>query len=400
VAEETHAVRQSAHFPLEGPSLYGAVFMTMAEGVICQSATGEIVAVNPAAERIKGRSAQQMLGTTFEDSNWQAIHEDGTPFPGNEHPSMIALRTGETISNVVMGIRRGDGTRVWISINAQPLFNAGQARPYAVVTTFHDISARIRAEQEIRRLNVKLEKRVAKRTQQLETAVKDLESFSYSVSHDLRAPLRAIDNFSSILQEEYGLRLDDEGRRLIGIVRRNASTMGQLIDDILAFARAGRRDLVLTDVDLGALTAEVMDSLAITYAGRNVEVITDAQGQLRADAPAIRQVLTNLLANAIKFTRPREIARIEVHSRTVGGETHCMVKDNGVGFDPAYAGKLFGIFQRLHDADDFEGTGVGLGIVKRIVDKHEGRVWAESQPAQGATFHFTLPAARPAGGGS
>jgi PAS domain S-box-containing protein len=183
--------------------------MTMAEGVVCQSATGEIVAVNPAAERILGRPARQLLGMTSDSADWQAIHEDGTPFPGYEHPSIVALRTGEPSSNVVLGVRRGDGTRIWISVNSQPLFSAGALRPYGVVSTLHDITGRIRAEQEIRRLNVKLEKRVAERTHQLETAVKDLESFSYSVSHDLRAPLRAIDNFSSILQEEYAQKLDE-----------------------------------------------------------------------------------------------------------------------------------------------------------------------------------------------
>jgi light-regulated signal transduction histidine kinase (bacteriophytochrome) len=174
--------------------------------------------------------------------------------------------------------------------------------------------------------------------------------------------------------------------------------MGQLIDDILSFARAGRRDLVLSDVDVAALTREIMEGLAYTYEGRKVEVATDAQVRLRADATAIRQVLMNLLANAIKFTRSREIACIEVRTRTMGSETICSVKDNGVGFDPAYAHKLFGIFQRLHEADEYEGTGVGLGIVKRIIDKHEGRVWAESRLGEGATFYFALPVSRHTGG--
>jgi PAS domain S-box-containing protein len=397
VTDETHLLRPSALAALEEPSLYRSVFMVMAEAVVCQSASGEIIALNPAAERIQGRPAGQVLGMSSFSPDWQAVREDGTPLPGAEHPPMVALRTGQPYSSV-MGIQRGDGARVWISVSSQPLFEAGASRPHAVITTFHDVSAHIRAEQEIRRLNVKLERRVAERTQQLETAVKDLESFSYSVSHDLRAPLRAIDNFSSILQEEYGNQLDDEGRRLIGIIRKNAARMGNLIDDILSFARAGRRDLILSEVDLAALTSDVMENLAHACEGRQVQVVTDARSPLHADAAAIRQVLTNLLANAIKFTRYREVARIDVCSWKAGNETVCSVKDNGVGFDPAYAHKLFGIFQRLHDSSEFEGTGVGLGIVKRIIDKHGGRIWAESTPDAGATFVFALPVPQHSGG--
>ena len=373
------------------PTLYEAVFMTMAEGVVCHSATGEITAVNPAAERIQGRSAHQMLGLTPDLPDWEAIHADGTPFPGTDHPSMQTLRTGDPYSNVVMGIRKPDGMRIWISVNSQPLLRAGESQPYAVITTFHDISAQIRAEEEIRRLNVKLEKRVAERTQQLANAVEDLKSFSYSVSHDLRAPARAVDNFCRILEQEYGEKLDPEGRRLITIVRKNAAQMGTLINGILAFARAGRRDLVLTQIDLEALAHDVLEELAPSFAGRQLSVRMGSLPSIYADATVIRQVLLNLLANAIKFTRPREVAQIEVQAYATGHEVTCSVKDNGVGFDPEYGHKLFGIFQRLHDADEFEGTGVGLGIVKLIIDKHGGRVWAEGSPGVGATFYFSLP---------
>jgi light-regulated signal transduction histidine kinase (bacteriophytochrome) len=271
------------------------------------------------------------------------------------------------------------------------LFAPGNPQPSVVITTFHDISAQIRAESEIRRLNVKLEKRVAERTHQLETAVRDLESFSYSVSHDLRAPLRAIDNFSSILQEEYGGRLDEEGQRLLRVVRKNAARMGNLIDDILAFARAGRRDLVLTDIDLEVLARDVLEDLAPATGGRTIDVSIVSLPRVRADAAALRQVMFNLLSNAIKFTRACPMARIEVRGGVAGNEFICSVRDNGVGFEPAYVNKLFGIFQRLHDTDDFEGTGIGLGIVKRIIDKHGGRVWAEGEPGAGATFYFSLP---------
>ena len=253
-------------------------------------------------------------------------------------------------------------------------------------------------EIDLRRLNVQLEKRVAELTQQLQTAVKDLESFSYSVSHDLRAPLRAIDNFSSILHKEYGDKLDAEGRRLIAVVRKNASRMGMLIKDILAFAHAGDRQLILADIDLEALSRDVLEELAPSFAGRRVDVqmhggASAGLPHIRADTAAIRKVLLNLLANAIKFTRPRELAQIEIRATVAGNESICSVKDNGVGFEPEYGHRLFSIFQRLHDAEEFEGTGVGLGIVKRIIDKHGGRVWAEGSPGVGATFYFSLPGA-------
>jgi light-regulated signal transduction histidine kinase (bacteriophytochrome) len=248
-------------------------------------------------------------------------------------------------------------------------------------------------DADIRRLNVQLEKRVAELTQQLEASGKDLESFSYSVSHDLRAPLRAIDNFSSILLKEYGDKLDAEGRRLIAVVRKNAARMGTLIKDILAFAHAGDRDLILADIDLEALARDVLEELAPSFAGRQVSVQMHELPHIRADTAAIRKVLLHLLANAIKFTRPRELAQIEIRATVTGNESICSVKDNGVGFEPEYGHRLFGIFQRLHDAEEFEGTGVSLGIVKRIIDKHGGRVWAEGSPGVGATFYFCVPAA-------
>jgi len=240
---------------------------------------------------------------------------------------------------------------------------------------------------------VQLQKRVAELTKQLEAAVRDLESFSYSVSHDLRAPLRAIDNFSSILHKEYADKLDPEGRRLIAVVRKNAGRMGMLIKDILAFAHAGDRELILADIDLEALSRDVLQELTPSFAGRRVSVQMHDLPHIRADTAAIRKVLFNLLANAIKFTRPRELAQIEIRATVTGNESICSVADNGVGFEPEYGHRLFGIFQRLHDAEEFEGSGVGLGIVKRIIDKHGGRVWAEGSPGVGATFYFSLPGA-------
>jgi signal transduction histidine kinase len=241
----------------------------------------------------------------------------------------------------------------------------------------------------------KTKKDLEKHAAQLAASHKDLEGFSYSVSHDLRAPLRAIDGFSRILLEDYASKLDDEGRRLLTVVRDSTQKMGQLINDILAFSRAGRAEISVSEINIDELAAEIFDQLKPAAAGRTVNFRIHPLPPACADRAMMRQVLTNLLSNAIKFTRTRGIANIEVSGHAAGEENIYLVKDDGVGFDPRYTHKLFGVFQRLHSAEEFEGTGIGLAIVKRIIDKHGGRVWAEPKPGEGAAFYFSVPRRTP-----
>ena len=225
---------------------------------------------------------------------------------------------------------------------------------------------------------------------QLENANQELEGFSYSVSHDLRAPLRVIDGFSLALLEDYGPSLPPEGKDLLARVRQQAQRMAQLIDDLLQFSRLGRKSLDVTSVDLAALAQTVVQELQQVNADRKVEATVAPLPLAMGDRALLRQVLTNLIGNAFKFTRQRPDARVEIGAREDGGELVYYVKDNGAGFDMRYASKLFGVFQRLHPAADFEGTGVGLALVQRIVRRHGGRVWGEGRENEGATFSFTL----------
>ena len=259
-----------------------------------------------------------------------------------------------------------------------------------------EMTRRQEAETEIHQLNAELEGRVHSRTAELEVANKELEAFAYSVSHDLRAPLRAIDGFSRKVIMGYGDKLDDEGRRQLQVVRDNAQSMGKLIDDLLAFSRMGRREMALQPLDMEAMARGVADELLAAEPQRAIEFAFSALPRASGDAAMLRQVWVNLLANAVKFSRQRQVAHIEVGGRIEGGEVLYWVKDDGAGFDMQYADKLFGVFQRLHRQDEFEGTGVGLAIAQRILHRHKGRIWGEGKPDAGATFSFALPLPSPA----
>lgn len=245
----------------------------------------------------------------------------------------------------------------------------------------------VEANSELRRLNEALQKKSA----DLEAANGELEAFSYSVSHDLRAPLRAIDGFSRILLEDHSGAMDDEGRRWLDVIRRNTQKMGQLIDDLLKFSRMGRHEMISVRINMEELAREVYEEFKAYVPERTIQVKFDELPPSRGDRSMLREVYVNLLSNAIKFTRPREEAVIEIGGAPGETEHTYYVRDNGVGFDMRYVDKLFGVFQRLHSMEAFEGTGVGLAIVQRIIHRHGGRVWAEGAVGQGAALYFTLP---------
>ncbi len=290
------------------------------------------------------------------------------------YPTLNRLGTG--LHALSLGMRGGGDEGL-----PQELSLAGKDELGQLARDFNQMARQLAAAEAARE----------QRARELETAVKDLENFSYSVSHDLRAPLRAIDGFIGILQEDYAPLLDAEGLRLFGVVSANAKKMEQLIDDILALSRAGRLELEWVGVDMNRLVDEVWSDLSAQHAGRAIRFERADLPTCICDPRAIRQVWQNLLGNAIKFTRGRDPAVIEVKAETRADMIRYSVSDNGAGFDPAYASKLFGLFLRLHGMDEFEGTGVGLAIVKRFVQKHSGEVEGTGAVDVGATLSFSLP---------
>jgi PAS domain S-box-containing protein len=358
--------------------------------VILDQETRQFIDANANAEKLFGLTREELRNHVVEEF-FPPCQPDGRPVAETvrEHCQQVIVGEKPVFERAISNAR-GEDFICEVRINAlrthdRPVFRA----------SYVDITERKRAEEEVRTLNQELERRVAQRTAALEQANRELEAFSYSVSHDLRTPLRAMDGFSSILMEDYKGKLDSEGQRYLETVRRGTIRMGHLIDDMLAFLRISRLEMSAETVDITALTREVFAELRAEVPGRNIELRLSDMPPAECDPAMIRQVLVNLLSNAIKFTAPRAEAVIEVTGTEEGAaENMYCVKDNGVGFDMRYVGKLFGVFQRLHAAEEFEGTGIGLTIVKRIIDRHGGRVSAEGKVNEGATVCFTLPRAQ------
>jgi PAS domain S-box-containing protein len=342
---------------------------------------GAVTSWNPAATEVFGWSADEVVGR---------FPPVGPPKAEEEIRAILAgVLSGTPVTGREVRPERKDGSAINVSIAAAPLTDS-EGTVTGVVAVLVDVSARVRAEEEVRRLNAELEVRVERRTEELVAKSKELEAFAYSISHDLRAPLRAIDGFSRMIEEDQAARLDDEGRRLLGVVRFNARRMAQLIDDLLAFSRAGRQDLRRSRVETGELVRSVLGEVLPEAERELSDVRIGDLPPAQADPALLRQVFVNLLSNAVKFTATRPRRRLEISGRLEAGRVVYEVADNGVGFDMRYAGKLFGVFQRLHGRE-FEGTGVGLALVERIVARHAGSVAARGEVDQGATFTISLP---------
>jgi PAS domain S-box-containing protein len=337
------------------------------------------------------RGAQELYGWTANEALGKRAHDLlETIFPAPlEDINANLLRSGRWEGDLVH--TRRDGAKLTVA-SRWALQRDEHGQPIAILETNNDITERNRAQQEIRKLNEELEQRVIERTRDLETVNKELEAFAYSISHDLRAPLRHMSGFAELLQKHASSMLDEKGRRYLVNILESAKRMGELIDDLLMFSRIGRAETQKTLVSMDQLVKEVLTEVQEDADGGKINWSIGPLANVYGDRSMLRVALVNLLSNAVKFTRQRDPAEIEIGCSD-GDEKEVVfyVKDNGVGFDMKYMNKLFRVFQRLHRAEDFEGTGIGLATVQRIVQRHGGRIWAEAEVNRGASFYFAVP---------
>jgi PAS domain S-box-containing protein len=367
-----------------------AMLETALDAIVVMDLRGVVQEWNGAAERMFGYTRSEAVGRELADliipPYLRDRHRAGLArFAAEGHGPILNQR----LEAVAV---RADGLEFPVELAITAAHTEGEPFFTGYVA---DITERKRAEEQIKQLNAELESRVRKRTEQLEIANRELEAFSYSVSHDLRAPLRHINGFVEILQSSSQGQLDEESRGFLQTISESAKHMGRLIDDLLAFSRMGRTELRLVPVRLGNLLQEAQRELRHEIEGRPIDWDIGPLPEVHGDPAMLRQVFINLVSNALKYSRKKPRTLIRVRAEETSEEVILAVSDNGVGFDNTYAHKLFGVFQRLHPPHEFEGTGIGLAIVRRVITRHGGRVWAEGVPNEGATFYISLPRKRP-----
>jgi PAS domain S-box-containing protein len=365
-----------------------SILDSMGEGLIAADENGKFIVWNPAAVTLLGRGAADLPVDEW-SGHYSVYRTDGvTPLPADELPLVRAMRGEAALVELIVRNPRAN-VDTWMEATARPLKDE-RGRMAGGVVALRDVTHRKAGERKIRELNDELEQKVIQRTAQLKAANHELETFSYSVSHDLRAPIRQIDGFARILSERLGPQADSETSHYILRIQTAATHMSSLLEGLLDMARMGRQGLQMRLTDLNLLASQVIEDLKGDVPDRQIEWILDPLPIINCDYVLVKAILANLLSNAVKFTGLREGAIIRIGHHFENGETVISVEDNGVGFNMKYADKLFGIFQRLHRSEDFPGTGVGLATVEQIVKKHGGRIWAEAELNAGAKFHFTL----------